>query len=118
MFFVLPKILWALGSVATFAFYQFVEPCSSASLIAFASVELALIILILLVVSTLIMKTAKTQGHEALFPISESEESKYSRKWGPLYTKLKPPSYWFFIPDYVWVLTKSVIIGVGQVKSP
>ena len=112
--FLLSKFIWVLGSVSTFAIYQFAEPCSSPSLIAFAS-EFVFIILTL-IVSILIIKTANT-GHEALFWLSESDESKYSRKWGSLYSKLKPAVYWFFIPDYVWVLAKSIIVGVGQVKT-
>ena len=115
--FLLPKFIWVLGSVSTFAIYQFAEPCSGPSLMAFASVEFAFIILTLLVVSMFIIKTANAQGHEALFWVSESEESKYSRKWGTLYAKLKPALYWFFIPDYIWVLAKSIIVGVGQVKT-
>jgi glucan phosphoethanolaminetransferase (alkaline phosphatase superfamily) len=110
--------IWVLGSVSTFAFYQFVEPCSSTSLLAFASVELALIILTLLIVSILIIKTANAYGPEALFPLSESDESKYFRKWGSLYATLKPAQYWVFIPDYIFILVKSAIVGVGQVKAP
>jgi hypothetical protein len=106
--------IWVLGSVSTFAFYQFVEPCSSTSLVAFASVELALIILTLLIVSILIVKTANAYGPEALFPLSESDESKYFRKWGSLYATLKPAQYWVFIPDYIFILVKSAIVGVGQ----
>ena len=97
--------------------YQFVDPCSSVSLIIFAAVELALIILTLLVVSVVIIKTASTLGPKALYQLSESEESIYFRKWGSLYGLLKPALYWFFIPDYLWVLAKSMIIGLGQVNK-
>jgi hypothetical protein len=106
--------IWVLGSVSTFAFYQFAEPCSSTSLVAFASVELALIILTLLIVSILIVKTANAYGPEALFPLSEPDDSKYFRKWGSLYATLKPAQYWVFIPDYIFILVKSAIVGVGQ----
>lgn len=111
----LSKTNWALAAVATFAFYQFVEPCSSRDLIVFGAIEFIIIILILLVVTTLIVRTANKEGPEALYPPSREEESKYSRKWGSLYSKLKPPLYWFFILDYIFVLSRSIIIGAGQV---
>ena len=111
-----PKFIWVLGSVSTFAFYQFAEPCSSSSLVAFGAVEFTFIILTLLIVSTFVIKIAKAQGPEVLFRLSESEESKYSRKWGSLYANFKPALYWFFVPDYIWVLAKSMIVGLGQVK--
>lgn len=115
--FYIPKFIWVLGSIATFAIYQFADPCSSVSLITFASIEFALIVLTLLIVSIFIVKTAKAQGSEALYRLSESEESVYSRRWGSLYGLLKPALYWFFIPDYVWVLVKSIIVGAGQVNK-
>ena len=109
------KINWALAAVATFAFYQFVEPCSSRDLIAFGAIEFIAIMFVLLVVTTLIVRTANKEGPEALYPPSKGEESKYSRKWGSLYSKLKPSLYWFFILDYIFVLLRSIIIGAGQV---
>jgi hypothetical protein len=71
---------------------------------------------VLVVVTILIVRTAKREGAEALYPVSDDEESKYSRKWGTLYSNLKPTFYWFFILDYVFVLTRSIIIGAGQVN--
>src|SRR5438270_10701015 len=55
------KINWALAAVATFAFYQFVEPCSSRDLIAFGAAEFIIIMLILVVVTTLIVRTANKE---------------------------------------------------------
>jgi len=66
----------------------------------------------------LIVRTAKREGDpRALFP-SESEQSQYSRKWGSLYSTLKPAVYWFFILDYQWVVVRSGIIAFGQVVLP
>lgn len=70
---------------------------------------------IIVVVTILIVKTAKREGADALYPLSDDKESKYSRKWGTLYSNLKPSLYWFFILDYIFVLTRSIIIGAGQV---
>ncbi len=71
--------------------------------------------LVIIVITILIVKTAKREGAEALYPLPDNEESKYFRKWGTLYSNLKPAYYWFFILDYIFVLTRSIIIGAGQV---
>ena len=113
----LPKFVWVFGSVATFAIYQFVDPCSTPPLIAFASIEFGFIVLTLLTVSILIIRTAKSQGAKALFRLSATEETRYSLKWGSLYARLKQSVYWYFIPDYVWALSRSLIVGLGQVSQ-
>ena len=102
-FFFLPQINWFLAAVATFTFYQFVAPCSSRDLIAFGGIEFIVIMLIIIIVTILIVKTAKREGAEALYPLPDDRESKYFRKWGTLYSKLKPG---FFILDYIFVLTR------------
>ena len=110
--------MWLLGTICTFAFYQFNQQCASASLIALSAIEFSLIIITLLFVSMLIVKAAKREGDpRALFP-SESEQSQYSRKWGSLYSTLKPAVYWFFVLDYQWVVVRSGIVAFGQVVLP
>ena len=52
-------------------------------------------------------------GLDTLF--AEDEESKYARRWGALYIKLKRETYWFFIPQYFWVIFRSAIIAFTQV---
>jgi len=103
-----------LGSVSTFAFFQFAERCGPASL-AIAIVQFILILLTLLVVSMLITSVARQEnGLDALFS-KDVEGSKYSHRWGSLYMKLKRKMYWFFIPEYGWVLLRSAVVAFGQV---
>jgi len=71
--------------------------------------------LVIIIVTILIVKTAKREGPEALYQLPGDEKSKYFRKWGTLYSNLKPAYYWFFILDYIFVLMRSIIIGAGQV---
>jgi hypothetical protein len=103
-----------LGSVSTFAFFQFAQRCGPASL-AISIVEFILILSTLLIVSILITRVAQREnGLDALFS-KDTEDSKYSHRWGSLYMKLKREMYWFFIPEYAWVLSRSAVVAFGQV---
>ena len=63
----------------------------------------------------LITRVARREnGLDALFS-ENAEDSKYSHRWGSLYMKLKRNMYWFFIPEYGWVLSRSAIVAFGQV---
>ena len=54
-----------------------------------------------------------TNGLDALF--AQDEDSKYARRWGSLYINLKRETYWFFIPQYFWVIIRSACIAFTQV---
>lgn len=70
-----------------------------------------------MIVSFRVIVVANSQGAKVLFRLSESEETKYSLKWGSLYANFKQDAYWFFILEYVWVLSKSFIVSLGQVNQ-
>ena len=56
----------------------------------------------------------RENGLDALFS-EDTEDLKYSHRWGSLYMKLKRTMYWFFIPEYGWVLLRSAIVAFRQV---
>ena len=62
----------------------------------------------------LIRRVARsTNGLDALF--AQDEDSKYARRWGSLYIKLKRETYLFFIPQYFWVIIRSAFIACTRV---
>jgi hypothetical protein len=102
-----------LGTIATFAFYQFAHSCGGSPL-AIAIIEFLLILATLIIVSMFITRVAKsTNGLDALF--TQDKDAKYASRWGVLYIKLKRETYWFFIPQYCAVVVQSAIMAFTQV---
>ena len=111
------QFVWLLGSISTFAFYQFSQSCSSPSLLALSAVEFACLVGTLFIVSILVLRTVRREeSPDVLFP-TESGDTKYSRRWGSLYGNLKPSLYWWYMPDIMAVLVRSAIVSFAQVMS-
>ena len=68
--------------------FQFAHSCGGTSLPSVAIIEFLIIVAILLIVSMLTRRVARsTNGLDTVF--AQDEDSKYARRWGSLYIKLK-----------------------------
>jgi hypothetical protein len=101
----------ALSALATLAFYQWTQRCTS-GVTAFASAT-ALIIVVLTLggVCFFIRRIAqRPDGLTVLF----NQDSIYGRRWGTLYNMLHEGSLYFVAPLLIVVLVRSAITGFGQ----
>ena len=101
----------SLGTLATFAFYQWTQICVS-GLIFFLSVSiLALILLTLGGTSFFLLRTARTpEGLQKLF----SQDYSYIDRWGSLYDTMSERKIRFVVALWVIVIIRSAIVGFGQ----
>jgi hypothetical protein len=101
----------ALGTLATFSFYQWTQPCTS-RLVFFLSVSvLAFALLTLGTASFFILHISrKPGGLQKLF----SAEHSYGRRWGSMYDTLNESRLHFSVTLWLIVLIRSAIVGFGQ----
>jgi hypothetical protein len=101
----------ALGSLATFAFYQWMQPCTS-WLTIFLSVGILVFILSTLgTASFLILRISQTpDGIQRLY----SKDHTYARRWGSMYNMLNERQLYFAAILWIVALIRSAIVGFGQ----
>jgi hypothetical protein len=101
----------ALGTLATFAFYQWTQPCTS-WLTFFLSVSvLFFVLLTLAMTSFFVLRMAKRPGGpELLF----SGDYAYVHRWGSLYSTLSKTQIPFAVVLWVIVLARSAVVCFGQ----
>jgi hypothetical protein len=104
-------MLVTLGTLATFSFYQWMQPCTSA-LTFFLSVSVVAFILAMLsTASFIILHISRRQdGVQRLY----SKDHTYARRWGSMYDTLKEGQLYFAPVLWIVVLIRSAIIGFGQ----
>ena len=101
----------ALGTLTTFAFYQWTQRCVSPLAFFLSSSVLALVLLTLSGTSFFLLRTAKTpDGTQKLF----SSDHSYIHRWGSLYDKLSEVKIHFVVVLWVVVVIRSAIVGFGQ----
>lgn len=101
----------ALGTLATFAFYQWTQACTS-GLMLFLSASIFIFALLMLAgASFLILFISKKPGGlEQLF----SKDHSYARRWGSMYNTLNKGQLYFAVALWVTVLIRSAITAFGQ----
>ena len=101
----------ALGTLATFAFYQWTLRCASALTFLFSASILVLLLLTLGGASFFLLRTARTpEGREKLF----SKDHTYVHRWGSLYDTMSEEKIYFAVGLWVIVIIRSAVIGFGQ----
>jgi hypothetical protein len=101
----------ALGALATLAFYQWTQKCTSAVTFFVSSTALIIVVLTLGRVCFFSLRIARrSDGLVALF----NKDSMYGRRWGTLYDALHEGSLYFVGPLLIIVLARSAITGFGQ----
>jgi predicted N-acyltransferase len=101
----------AMGALATFAFYQWTQKCTSAVTFFVSATALIIVVLTLGGVCFFILRIARRpDGLLALF----NKDSIYGRRWGTLYDTLHEGSLYFVSPLLIIVLARSAITGFGQ----
>jgi hypothetical protein len=101
----------ALGTLATFAFYQWTQACTSKLTFFLSASVLFLALLMLAGASFLILFISKKQGGlEQLF----SKDHSYARRWGSMYNTLNEGKLYFAVALWMNVLIRSAITAFGQ----
>jgi hypothetical protein len=103
----------ALSALATFAFYQWTRPCTSAVTAFVSTTALVIVILTLSTIYFFILRIARRPDGAGLAALFDGD-SMYGRKWGTLYNTLHEGSLLFVGPLLVVVLARSAITGFGQ----
>jgi hypothetical protein len=100
-----------LGALATFAFYQWTQPCTS-WLTFFLSVGILVFILSTLgAASFLILRISRSpDGIQRLY----SKDHTYGRRWGSMYNMLNEGQLYFAAILWIVALIRSAITGFGQ----
>jgi hypothetical protein len=101
----------ALGTLATFSFYQWTRKCTSAVTAFVSATALMIVISTLGGVCFFILRIARgPDGLVALF----NKDGTYGRRWGTLYNTLHEGSLYFVGPLLIIVLVRSAVTGFGQ----
>ena len=101
----------ALGTLATFAFYQWTQRCVSGLIFFLSASILGLILLTLGGTSFFLLRTARTpDGIQKLF----SKDYTYIDRWGSLYDTMNERRIHFVVAIWVIVIIRSAIVGFGQ----
>jgi len=101
----------ALGTLATFAFYQWTQHCATGLAFFLSASALAIILLNLGVVCFLILYISSRPGGTALL---FSDKKSYGRRWGTVYDTLNETRLFFVVPLLIVSLARSAVIGFGQ----
>jgi len=101
----------ALGTLATFSFYQWTQHCATGLAFFLSASALALILLNLGVACFLILHISNRPGGTALL---FSDKTSYGRRWGTLYDSLNETRLFFVVPLLFIALARSAIVGFGQ----
>src|ERR1700722_10361448 len=101
----------ALGTLSTFAFYQWTQTCTS-GLTDFLSASIVAIILLTLTIVSLFILRMSTRKYtlQRLY----SKDYTYLHRWGSLYDTLKEGPMYFAVVLWTIILVRSGIIGFGQ----
>ena len=101
----------ALGSLATFSFYQWTRRCTSGLTFFLSASALASVLLPLAMTSFFILYFArKSDGLQKLF----TKGSIYERRWGSMYDTFKEHRLRFVFAQWIIVLMRSAITSFGQ----
>jgi hypothetical protein len=101
----------ALSALATLAFYQWMQKCTSGVTAFLSATALIIVLCTLGGVSFFILRISRRHdGLQVLF----NQYSTYARRWGTLYDTLHEGSLYFVAPLLVIVLARSAITGFGQ----
>jgi hypothetical protein len=101
----------ALGSLATFSFYQWTQKCTSGLTFFLSASALASVLLPLVITSSYILYLSRNPDSlQKLF----TKDSIYERRWGSMYDTLKERRLRFVFGQWVIVLMRSAITGFGQ----
>jgi hypothetical protein len=101
----------ALGTLATFAFYQWTQACTSSLMFFLSASALFLALMMLGGASFVILFISKKPGGlEQLF----SKDHSYARRWGSMYNTLNEGQLYFAVALWVNVLIRSAITAFGQ----
>jgi Transient receptor potential (TRP) ion channel len=101
----------ALGTLATFAFYQWTQVCVSRLTFFLSASVLVFVILVLAFPSFFIWRISKKpDGLQRLF----SADHTYVHRWGSMYDKLAAGQVYFSVAVWTVVLLRSAITGFGQ----
>jgi hypothetical protein len=105
------KVMLALGTLATFTFYQWTQACTSKWSFLLSAIVLFFVLLMLAGASFLILFISKKPGGlERLF----SKDHSYSRRWGSMYNTLNEGQLYFAVALWINVLIRSAITAFGQ----
>jgi hypothetical protein len=87
-------MILALGTLTTFAFYQWSQPCTSPLVAFLAASAVAIVFTSLGIVAFLILRvSSRPDGIAFLF----SKEMSYGRRWGTMYNMLAEARIWFLV---------------------
>jgi hypothetical protein len=101
----------ALTTLATLAFNQWTQSCTSGVTFLVSTTALIIVMLTLGGVSFFILRIAqRPSGLAMLF----DRDGVYGRRWGTLYNTLHEGSLYFIFPLLIVVLARSAITGFGQ----
>jgi Transient receptor potential (TRP) ion channel len=101
----------ALGTLATFAFYQWTQRCVSGLIFFLSASIFALVLLTLAGTSFFLLRISRTpDGSFKLF----SKDYTYIDRWGSLYDTMSERRIPFVIATWSIVIIRSAIVGFGQ----
>ena len=101
----------ALGTLATFAFHQWTQKCTSGLTFFLTTSVLAFALLTLGLTSFLILRISKRpDGLPKLF----AKDSIYGRRWGSMYDTLNERHLYFAVVLWVIAIIRAAITGFGQ----
>jgi len=104
-------LLVALGTLATFAFHQWTQKCTSGLTFFLTTSVLAFALLTLGLTSFLILRISKRpDGLPKLF----AKDSIYGRRWGSMYDTLNERHLYFAVVLWVIAIIRAAITGFGQ----
>jgi hypothetical protein len=96
----------ALGTLTTFSFYQWSQPCTSPLVAFLAASAVAIVFASLSIVAFLILRvSSRADGIAYLF----SKETSYGRKWGTMYNMLAEARIWFLVRRHCYLSLSSFI---------
>jgi len=100
-----------LGSLTTFIFYQWTQRCTAGATTFASVVALFIIIVSLSVVTSLILRLARSpEGIQQLY----NKQSTSARRWSSLYCTLKETKINFLVLYLLAALIRRAIVGFGQ----
>jgi Transient receptor potential (TRP) ion channel. len=107
----LTQLLVTLGTLATFAFYQWTQKCTSGLTFFLSTSVLAFALMVLGFTSYYILRVSKRPGGlKDLY----AKDGIYGRRWGAMYETLNDKHLYFAVALWVIAIIRGAITGFGQ----